>query len=76
MNLHPLINIMGNQTKTLPIRYLVIEANTSYKILLGRPSLNTLGSMVSTLHPVMKFPSAFEDIVTMHRIKRWQVNVT
>ncbi|XP_027912513.1 uncharacterized protein LOC114171939 [Vigna unguiculata] len=29
----------GRQTKTIPIRYLVVEAHTSYNILLGRPSI-------------------------------------
>ena len=32
----------GTQTKTIPIRFLVIDAPTSYNVLLGRPSLNTL----------------------------------
>jgi len=30
--------------------FLVVEAHTSYNILLGRPSLNTLGAIVSTPH--------------------------
>jgi len=35
-------------SKTLKIRYLVINANTSYNILLGRSSLNKLEAIVST----------------------------
>jgi len=38
----------GTQTKTIAIRFLIVDAPTSYNILLGRPSLNTLGVVVST----------------------------
>jgi len=47
----------GSQTKTIPIRFLIVEAPTSYNVLLGRPSLNSLGVVVSTPHLAMKFPS-------------------
>jgi len=53
-------------SKTLRIRYLVIDANTSYNILLGRSSLNKLGAIVSTPHLAMKFPSLSGDILTIH----------
>jgi len=53
-------------SKTLKIRYLVIDANTSYNILLGRSSLNKLGAIVSTPHLAMKFPSLSGDILTIH----------
>ncbi|XP_027913867.1 uncharacterized protein LOC114173580 [Vigna unguiculata] len=33
----------GTQTKTIPIRILIIDAPTSYNVLLGHPLLNTLG---------------------------------
>jgi len=56
----------GKVTKTISIRYLVLDANTSYNILLGRPSLNALGAIVSTPHLAMKFPSLTGDIVTIH----------
>ena len=39
----------GTQTKTIPIRFLIVDAPTSYNVLLGRPSLNTLDVVVSTL---------------------------
>jgi len=38
----------GTQTKTIPIRFLIVDAPTSYNILLGRPSLN---SWRRRLHP-------------------------
>jgi len=53
-------------SKTLKIRYLVIDANTSYNILIGRSSLNKLGAIVSTPHLAMKFPSPSGDILTVH----------
>jgi len=31
----------GTQTETIPIRFLIVDAPTSYNVLLGRPSLNT-----------------------------------
>jgi len=56
----------GAQTKTIPIRFLIVNAPTSYNVLLGRPSLNTLGAVVSTPHLAMKFPSPSGDILTIH----------
>jgi len=58
------------QAKIIKIRYLLIEANTSYNILLGRPSLNLLGAIVSTPHLAMKFPSLTGDIITVHVDKK------
>jgi len=52
--------------KVIKIRYLLVEANTSYNVLLGRPSLNKLGAIVSTPHLAMKFPSASGDVITLH----------
>ena len=56
----------GKSTRTIKIRYLVIDANTSYNILLGRPSINRLMAIVSTPHLAMKFPSRSGDILTVH----------
>ncbi|XP_027911582.1 uncharacterized protein LOC114170300 [Vigna unguiculata] len=42
------------QTKTIPIRFVIVDAPTSYNVLLGRPSLNTLSAVVSTPHLAMK----------------------
>jgi len=56
----------GTQTKTIPICFLIVDAPTSYNILLGRPSLNTLGAVVSTPHLAMKFPAPSGDILTIH----------
>jgi len=56
----------GTQTKTIPIRFLIVDAPTSYNILLGRPSLNTLDVVVSTPHLAMKFPAPSGSILTVH----------
>jgi len=55
-----------NLNWTIKIRYLIVEANTSYNILLGRPYLNVLWSFVSTPHLAMKFSFASSDIVMIH----------
>jgi len=60
----------GAQTKAIHIWFLVIDAPTSYNVLLGRPSLNTLGAVVSTPHLAMKFPSPSGDILTIHGDQR------
>jgi len=52
--------------KTIKIRYLRVNANTSYIILLTQSSINCLKAIVSTPHLAMKFPSAAGDIVTLH----------
>jgi len=38
----------GLQSRTIKIRYLLVDTNTSYNILLGRPSLNQLSANVFT----------------------------
>jgi len=60
----------GAQTKTIPIRFLIIDAPTSYNVLLSRPSLNTLGVVVSTPHLAMKFPSPSGDILNIYGDQR------
>ena len=53
-------------SKTINIRYLLVNANTSYNILLGRLSRNRLKGIVSTPHLAMKFPSINGDIATVY----------
>jgi len=48
------------------IQYLIVDAHASYNILLGRPSLNILGAVVSTYHLAMKFPSTLGDKIIVH----------
>nr|KYP60601.1 hypothetical protein KK1_023008 [Cajanus cajan] len=47
-------------------QYVVVHANTSYNMLLGRPSLNKLRAIVSTPHLAMKFPSETCMVITLH----------
>jgi len=56
----------GRTTRTVKIRYLIVDAHTSYNILLGRPSLNMLGAVISTYHLAMKFLSTSGDIINVH----------
>ncbi|XP_027338146.1 uncharacterized protein LOC113852091 [Abrus precatorius] len=56
--------------KRIKVTYLVVHTNTSYNILLGRPSLNKLKTIVSTPYLAMKFPSEMGLIVTVHVDKK------
>jgi len=49
---------------------LVVDAHTSYNVLLGQPLLNTLGAIVYTPHLAMKFQSSSRDIITIHGNQR------
>ena len=40
------------------VRFLIVNAPSTYNILLGRPSLNAIRSIPSTYHMVIKFPTA------------------
>ena len=42
---------------TTAVRFLVIDAPSSYNILLGRPSLNVIRAIPSAYHMVIKFPT-------------------
>ncbi|RDY05972.1 hypothetical protein CR513_10122, partial [Mucuna pruriens] len=39
-----------NNMRTIFVQYLVLAAKTLYNIIIGSPTLNTLGAIVSTLH--------------------------
>jgi len=56
---------VGRTHRTLTVRFLLVEADTSYNVLIGRRTLNTLGAIVSTPHMAMKFPSEQGDIITI-----------
>ncbi|XP_014506386.1 uncharacterized protein LOC106766145 [Vigna radiata var. radiata] len=55
----------GECSKELRVRFLLVEANTTYNALLGRPCLNAFGAIVSTPHLAMKFPSEEGNICTV-----------
>ena len=39
------------------VRFLIVDALSAYNILLGRPSLNTIRTILSAYHMVIKFPN-------------------
>jgi hypothetical protein len=43
-------------TKRVTIKYLLVNSASSCNMIIGRPTLNRLGAIVSTPHLVMKFP--------------------
>jgi len=47
---------MGKSYKTLTIRYILIEAETSYNVIIRRKIVNRIGVVVYTPHMAMKFP--------------------
>ena len=55
----------GTASRTANIRYLVVNALSSYNILLGRPTLNRIGAIVSTRHMKMKLPFLEGTVVTI-----------
>jgi len=55
-----------DEAKTIRIRYMVVNTHSSYNILLGRPIINKLGAVVSSVHMRMKYPT---DRGTMGTIK-------
>ncbi|RDY06590.1 hypothetical protein CR513_09399, partial [Mucuna pruriens] len=45
-----------NGARTIPVLYTVVDAEASYNIIIGRPTLNRLEATVSIHHLCMKFP--------------------
>ena len=43
---------------TTTVRFLIVDARSTYNILLGRPSLNAIRAIPSAYHMVIKFPTA------------------
>ncbi|RDX77152.1 hypothetical protein CR513_42777, partial [Mucuna pruriens] len=46
----------GLSIKIVPLKFTVINAQASYNIILGQPTLNQLRIVVSTFHLCMKYP--------------------
>jgi len=47
----------GTSSRTISIRYLVVNKTLAYNMLLGRPALNRLGAVASMRHMKMKLLS-------------------
>jgi len=55
----------GSASRTANIRYLVVNAPSTYNILLGRPTLNRIRAVASSRHMKMKLPSLEGIVITM-----------
>jgi len=55
----------GEASRTESIRYLVVNANSAYNILLGRPALNRLNVVASTRHMKMKLPDLSGKVIVI-----------
>ncbi|XP_017431862.1 uncharacterized protein LOC108339233 [Vigna angularis] len=60
----------AERNKEMKTRFLLVDANTSYNVLLGRPCLNAFGAIVSTPHLTLKFPSDNGTICTVRSDQR------
>jgi len=56
---------IGQSYRTLMVRYILVDADTSYNVLIGRRTLNQLGAIVSTPHMAMKFSASNEMMITV-----------
>ena len=55
----------GKLSRSFTIKYLLVDANTSYFALIDRKTLNELGAIVFTPHLIMKFLTLTREIVTV-----------
>jgi len=55
----------GAASRTKSIQYLVVNANSAYNILLGRPALNRLRVVSSTRHMKMKLPDLSGKVIVI-----------
>ena len=55
----------GEASRTESIHYLVVNANSAYNILLGRPALNRLNAVSSTRHMKMKLPDLSGKVIVI-----------
>ena len=55
----------GTASRTENIRYLVVNANSVYNILLGRPALNRLRGVSSTRHMKLKMPDLSDRVIVI-----------
>jgi len=57
--------VLGKFFQSIIVPYLLVDANTSYNVLLRRPTLNVLGAIVFTPHLTMKFTLSHGEIATI-----------
>ncbi|GJZ64877.1 hypothetical protein Tco_0621573 [Tanacetum coccineum] len=44
--------------RTIPMEFAVVKSHSSYNVILGRTGLRSLGAVASTIHSMIKFPTA------------------
>ncbi|MCI09265.1 hypothetical protein A2U01_0030349, partial [Trifolium medium] len=54
-----------NSKKTVTVQFLVIQCNSVYNCILGRPTLAALGAVPSTVHMKMKYHNDKGEVVTI-----------
>ncbi|GKB53877.1 hypothetical protein Tco_0904630 [Tanacetum coccineum] len=55
--------------RTIPMEFVVVKSHSSYNVILGRTGLRNLGVVASTIHLMIKFPTA-NGIATMTTKKK------
>jgi hypothetical protein len=60
---------------SVEVKFLVVDYPSAYNAILGRPTLNALGVMVSTLHMAMKFPKT-GTALSRCGVKAWNLSST
>lgn len=45
-----------NNVKIIMVKYIIVDAQSSYKLILGRPTLNELRAVISNAHLCIKYP--------------------
>jgi len=55
----------GAASHTKSIQYLVVNANSAYNVLLGRPALNRLRAVSSTRHMKIKLPNLSGKVIVI-----------
>jgi len=63
-------------TKTVTIKYIIVNASSAYKLLLGRPFLNRLGAVASTAHMRMKLHSSKGGVITIKSDQKTRESAT
>ncbi|GAU42011.1 hypothetical protein TSUD_236780 [Trifolium subterraneum] len=52
----------GENSKTIMVKYIIVDGQSSYNLILGRPALNGLGAIVSTSHLCIKYPLEGDEV--------------
>lgn len=61
----------GNNAKSVKVRYLIVNISSSYNIIIGRPSFNTLEAALSKMYLKMKYPLCVGGI----RMIKWDLGL-